>query len=114
MVDLKEVVVVAAGGVAGALARFAIASAWPGTPWATLIINVSGCFAIGLLYTLVEHRKARLFLGTGILGGYTTFSTASVDTLHAGLPYLAATLIGAILAVWAGSELAGVLKRWRS
>jgi CrcB protein len=113
MMDLEEVGVVAAGGVLGALARYAISSAWSGSPWATLAINVSGCFLIGVLYTLVEGRRARLFFGTGILGGYTTFSAASVDTLHTGFGHLAATVIGAILAVWAGSALAGLIKAAR-
>ncbi|MEU4694423.1 CrcB family protein [Actinoplanes sp. NPDC023714] len=109
--DLDEVAAVAAGGVIGALARYAISTAWSGSHEATLLINVSGCFLIGVLYTLVDRKIPRLFLGTGMLGGYTTFSTASVGALDAGLPYLAATLFGAILAVWAGSATAGVIKR---
>ncbi|WP_229076157.1 CrcB family protein [Actinoplanes sp. DH11] len=108
-VDRRALAAVAAGGAIGALARYAISTAWPGTPWATWLINVTGCFALGVTYTLVKGRIARAFLGTGVLGGYTTFSTASVDTLHAGLPYLAATLLGALLAVWAGSALATLL-----
>ncbi|MEU4559347.1 CrcB family protein [Actinoplanes sp. NPDC023936] len=111
MMDLDELGAVAAGGVAGALVRYAIATAWSGSHWATLLINVTGCFLIGVLYTLIDRKMVRLFLGTGVLGGYTTFSAASVDTLHAGFFYLAATVIGALLAVWAGSELATVFKR---
>ncbi|MBB2945185.1 CrcB protein [Actinoplanes lutulentus] len=109
--DLVRVAAVATGGVLGALTRFAISSAWSGSHWATWLINVTGCFLIGVLYTLIDRKIVRLFLGTGFLGGYTTFSTAAVDTLHAGLPYLAATLIGSLLAVWAGSSLTGIVAK---
>ncbi|WP_436524421.1 fluoride efflux transporter FluC [Actinoplanes sp. HUAS TT8] len=120
-VDRQGLAVVAAGGVLGALTRYAIGVTWPHTPaefpWATWSINVSGCFLIGVLYTLLArfrpgHRLTRLFLGTGVLGGYTTFSTAEVDVQRAvptiAIVYLAATIVGALLAVWAGSALASV------
>ncbi|GAA2892543.1 hypothetical protein Acy02nite_63070 [Actinoplanes cyaneus] len=114
-VDRRALAVVAAGGVLGALARYGIGVAWPHAPaefpWATWSINVSGCFLIGVLYTLLArfrggYRLTRLFLGTGVLGGFTTFSTAEVD-VQRGAPvvYLAATIVGALLAVWAGSTL---------
>ncbi|MFI1995798.1 fluoride efflux transporter FluC [Actinoplanes sp. NPDC020271] len=117
-VDRRGVAAVAAGGVLGALARYGVGVAWPHAPaefpWATWSINVSGCFLIGVLYTALaqfrpESRLTRLFLGTGVLGGYTTFSTAEVD-LQRGAPviYLAATIVGALLAVWAGSALVSV------
>ncbi len=122
------VAAVAVGGALGALARYAIGTAWPhdaGTfPWSTFAINVTGCLTIGvLLVTLTEvagrpHRLARPFLGTGILGGFTTFSTYAVDAelLIAGghaplaLAYLFGTLAAALLAaqtgVWATRTLA--------
>src|SRR5262245_18661743 len=107
------VAVVSAGGVAGALARFAIASAWPhsaaGFPWATFVINVTGCLLIGVLMVAVtdvwpSRRLVRPFLGTGVLGGYTTFSTAIVETQHlldrqaaaVAFGYLAGTAIAAL------------------
>lgn len=120
-VDRQGLAAVAAGGVIGALARYAISATWPHTPadfpWATWSINVSGCFLIGVLYTLLARfrpgdRLTRLFLGTGVLGGYTTFSTAEVEVRHAvpvvAVVYLGATIVGALLAVWAGSALASV------
>src|ERR687886_614869 len=63
-------------------------------PWAILSTNVSGCLLIGVLMVLVTevwttHRLLRPFLGTGVLGGYTTFSTYAVDAQHliaAGAP----------------------------
>jgi CrcB protein len=118
----KAVVVVAAGGALGAAARYGLSAAWPhrpGTfPWATFVTNVSGCLLIGVLMVLMTevwaaHRLLRPFLGTGVLGGYTTFSTYSVDTQRlvvagatgTGLVYLAATLVGALTAVYVGVTL---------
>jgi CrcB protein len=113
------VVAVAAGGVLGALARYGLTVAYPhprdGFPWATFDINVSGCLLIGVLVVLVTegftaHPLTRPFLGTGVLGGYTTFSTAMVDTQHlwsagaagTGLAYLFGTLVAALGAAWLG------------
>ena len=113
---------ISAGGVAGALARYAVATAWPhpptGFPWSTFVINVTGCFLIGVLMVIVtdvitHKRLLRPFLGVGVLGGYTTFSTYVVDIQHAAgegaplvaLAYLALTLVGALLAVYAGTAL---------
>ena len=76
-------------GATGAAARFALSEwatkRWPGTfPLATLLINVTGAFALGLLIAVGGAGSAlaqeRLLLGTGFLGGYTTFSTLSYDT----------------------------------
>ncbi|MEV0896690.1 CrcB family protein [Actinoplanes sp. NPDC049802] len=109
-VDRAALATVSAGGALGALARYGIATAWPtaphGFPWSTWLVNVTGCFLIGVLYTRVQRRLPRLFLGAGLLGGYTTFSTAIVEVSHAGLAYLAATVAGAVAAVAAGSALA--------
>ena len=112
---------VSAGGVLGALARYGIGVAWPhhpgGFPWATWAINVSGSFLIGALLTGLsrwrpDQRYLRPFLATGILGGYTTFSTSIVDLQHApatvAILYLFATVAGALLAVRAGSSLAAI------
>jgi fluoride exporter len=111
---------VSVGGVAGALARYGVSVAWPhgpaGFPWSTWAINVSGCLLIGVLMILNEelwtgYRLVRPFLGVGVLGGYTTFSTSIVDVRQvaahgaAGIAvlYLGATVVGAMLAVWAGA-----------
>ena len=105
---------ISAGGVLGALARYGLQTVWPhpagGFPWATFVINVTGCLLIGALMVVVSGRPLmRLFLGVGGLGGYTTFSTYVVDIQRAAawvaLCYLALTLVGALLAVWAGAAL---------
>lgn len=110
------VLVIAVGGVLGALARYGAGQWWPtpaGTfPWTTFVINVVGCLLIGVLLVLVSevftpHRLVRPLLGTGLLGGFTTFSTYAVDAQrlidgrHAAtaLVYLAATVIAALVAV---------------
>jgi CrcB protein len=112
------------GGALGTVARYGVARAWAaptGTfPWAIFVINTSGAFLLGFLLTvLVErlsHREAALrpLLATGVLGGWTTFSTfvVGVDSLvHAGHPagavgYLAATVVAGIAAVALGWALA--------
>ncbi len=111
--------VIALGGMLGAAARHGLELAWPaGTgalPWATLLTNVSGCLLIGMLMVHVveggrAHPLLRPFVGVGVLGGYTTFSTYTVQTrdLLAGgheivaLSYLLGTLAAAILAVVLG------------
>ncbi|MDF3299249.1 fluoride efflux transporter FluC [Streptomyces tropicalis] len=111
------VAVVALGGAVGATARYALSLAWPtpagGFPWATFCTNVAGCAVIGLFMVVITdvwaaHRLVRPFFGTGVLGGFTTFSTYTVDIQklvgsgHAptGLAYLAATPVAALAAVW--------------
>ncbi|MET7331966.1 CrcB family protein [Nonomuraea sp. NPDC005650] len=113
---------IAAGGALGALARHGLQSAMPSGPgdfpWATFLVNVSGCLLIGVLMVVIAearpaHRLVRPFLGVGVLGGYTTFSTYVVDIQRAvtagapltGLAYLAATLVTALAAVVAGMWL---------
>lgn len=122
--------VISAGGALGALARFGVATAFParpdGFPWATFAINVSGCLLIGVLMVLVTevltaHRLVRPFLGVGVLGGYTTFSTYVVDIKRlidnrvpvTALLYLAGTVLAALVAVWAGVAVTRAAARWR-
>ncbi len=111
--------VIAAGGALGALLRYQLDRWWPSPvpqfPWTTLLVNVSGCLVIGGVMVMITerwspHALVRPFVGTGVLGGYTTFSTYVVDIVilvraghlaTAGL-YLLLTLIGALLAVTLG------------
>jgi fluoride exporter len=113
---------ISAGGVLGALARYGLQTAFPhsatGFPWAAFGINVSGCLLIGVLMALATEVwpgrvLVRPFLGVGVLGSFTTFSTYVIDIQQAlvagaartALAYLALTLAGAMLAVWAGAAL---------
>lgn len=115
--------VIALGGVIGALARYQLGKWWPAPidafPAATLTINLLGCLLIGVLMVLIadlgtRRPLVRPFLGTGVLGGFTTFSTYAVDlqTLigqgraDTALGYLAATAVGAVAAVTFGMFLA--------
>ncbi|MFF5180865.1 fluoride efflux transporter FluC [Micromonospora sp. NPDC000316] len=119
---------IAAGGVLGALARAGLQHAVPhpptGFPWATFGVNLSGCLLIGALMAVLGHLGgghplARPFLGVGVLGGYTTFSTYAVDVQQAlvagaagtALAYLAATVFGALVAVGVGDAVTGALLR---
>jgi len=121
---------IAAGGAIGAAARYGAGQAWPvaagAFPFTTMAVNVLGCGLIGVLMVLVGElwtgrRLLRPFLGTGVLGGFTTFSTYAVDlqrlfaTGHAGtaVTYLVATPIAALLAVWATSLATQRLLTWR-
>lgn len=116
------VAAVAIGGAIGACARYGIELAWPtpsgGIPWATLAINVSGCALMGALMVAITelwvgHRLLRPLLGTGVLGGYTTFSTfaGDVDTLAAAghplraLLYLLTTPVLVLTTTWTAAAL---------
>ncbi|MEV0946120.1 CrcB family protein [Rhodococcus sp. NPDC049939] len=106
MIQTKPVAVVAAGGALGAAARFALAEPWPGI-WTVLVVNIVGSLLLGYLAEMVgPDRLWRLFLGIGVLGGFTTFSTFALDALgeDPGIAtvYVAATLIPALLAARVG------------
>jgi fluoride exporter len=111
--------VIAAGGAAGALARYAASVlASPtvdGFPWATFGVNITGCFLVGVLMAWLARRPKRgplprLFLGVGVLGGFTTFSTYTVEAeqlladrqVLLALVYLFGTLAAALVAVTTG------------
>jgi CrcB protein len=129
-VDAALLAAISAGGVLGAEARYAVArlldSPVGGWPWDTWLTNVSGSFLIGVLMALLAtlhrpHRLVRPFVGVGVLGGYTTFSTAMVelpDLLGAGRPglallYLVGTAVSALLATAAGVWLVRGLRGGR-
>jgi CrcB protein len=111
--------VIAAGGALGSLGRWSLGEVLSHDRGAfalsTLVANVSGALALGVLMVLVLEvwpptRLVRPFLGVGVLGGYTTFSTSMLDTeemLRAGRPglaaaYLFATLGLGLVASWSG------------
>ncbi|MDX6293376.1 MAG: fluoride exporter [Kribbellaceae bacterium] len=109
---------IALGGAIGALARYGVGRALPhrsgAFPWSTFLINVSGCLLIGVLLVMITevrtvHPLSRPFLGTGVLGGFTTFSTFAVDTEQllgdhplTAVAYFFGTVAAALLAVQTG------------
>ena len=114
----------AAGGALGALARAGIAELLPrdpgGWPWATLLVNLLGCLLLGALLTVLAGRRPsgeriKIFLGTGVLGGFTTYSAFALevtDLVGAGRPaaaagYVAVSVLGGVLAVAAGARMVG-------
>ena len=122
---------VAVGGALGCVARYActsLAIRWLGAafPWGTLLVNVSGSFVIGVLAALVTADgrpalgpDARAFFMVGILGGFTTFSSFSLDTLElarsgafgAAAANAALSLASCLVAVWLGFAAGGLLDR---
>ncbi len=129
--QLPVVCAVSVGGGVGAAARYGASLLWPteagAFPWTTFLVNVAGCAVIGVFLVLVTevwaaHRLVRPFFGTGVLGGFTTFSTYAVDIQRlvddgraaTGLAYLAATLLAALAAVWAAARLTRRAIGWRT
>jgi fluoride exporter len=128
--DATVLAAISVGGAVGAAARYMVSATWPTSagsfPFSTLAINVFGCALIGVLMVLItevwsRQRLLRPFLGTGVLGGFTTFSTYTVDIqrlvadAHTGtaLLYLALTPVGALLAVWVTATATRRLVNWR-
>lgn len=124
---MNHFLLVAIGGAAGASMRhlvglMALRAFGSGFPYGTLICNVAGSFLMGLLIELLALRfnastEVRLLLTTGLLGGFTTFSTFSLDVvlltergqMGLALFYVAMSLAGAIVALFAGLSAARAL-----
>jgi CrcB protein len=109
-------------GAAGAYARFAVAAAVtarrPGAfPWGTFVVNLTGGFALGVLTGAGVTGAALFVVGTGFMGGYTTFSTWMVETQRLGedaeiglaTVYLLGSMVAGLAATGAGWALAGAL-----
>ncbi|MDQ6657450.1 MAG: CrcB family protein [Actinomycetota bacterium] len=111
-------VVLAAGGMVGALARASVDRSWPiargGPDWATLAVNVVGSLLIGAMMVFAEHRAVprlvRLFAAPGVLGGFTTFSgfgestreLVSAGRIALAVSYVAITATSCVLSAAAG------------
>lgn len=121
---MQTMLLIGAGGALGALGRYGagvfVGRFWAGPlPLATLLVNVVGSLAMGLLigflarYVPAWQNEARLFLAVGLLGGFTTFSAFSLDAVtliergQSGLAllYVLASVIVSILALFAGLML---------
>jgi CrcB protein len=119
-----HLILVAVGGGLGAGARYLInifvtRLIGPSFPWGTLCINIAGCLAMGLFIEVLAQRantsaELRMFVATGILGGFTTFSAFSLDFAvlwerGATVPafgYMLASVVGSLLALFLGLWLA--------
>jgi CrcB protein len=121
---LGKLAILALGGTLGTLSRYGVSllagRAVGGTfPLGTLVVNLTGCFLIGLAYALAEDRAVlssagRLFFMTGFLGALTTFSTFALETVaygQAGTPVISALnlvanniggLVLVLLGMWVG------------
>jgi len=109
---------VAAGGAIGATARYLVADlvhrvASPFFPWGTFLVNVTGCFAFGLVAGLADARGAvgpstRAFVLVGVFGGYTTFSSYAFETME----LIRAGELPSALANGAGQVVLGLLAFW--
>ncbi|MDD4004312.1 MAG: fluoride efflux transporter CrcB [Elusimicrobiaceae bacterium] len=127
-VTFLDLAAVGAGGMIGAVCRYLLsasvqrASPAQDFPVGTMLVNLTGCFFIGLFAALARDRgvlssQARLFLMVGILGGFTTFSSFAYESaeLLAGGGYLRfsvnvlASVAGGLLAVWAGMAVSRVI-----
>lgn len=124
---MNHLLLVGLGGFIGAVCRWK-AGGWllhltmqEKFPYPTFAVNVAGCLAIGILAGLAERHDmfgqgARLFLFTGLLGGFTTFSAFGLETiflLRRGEPgiavlYVMASILASLVAVWLGLRMTGV------
>lgn len=120
MLDPVKILIVAAAGSLGAVARYVLSGAVqrlsPSTfPWGTLVVNVSGCVAIGVVMYLALQRQAlsdntRVFVTIGFLGAFTTYSTFGYETfamlrerdVGPALLNVGASLAAGLAAVWVG------------
>lgn len=118
---MEKFLFVALGGAAGAVARHAVGMLtlrWfgPGWPWGTMTVNLLGGFLMGFLVSTlafkggIDQERWRLLLGVGALGGFTTFSSFSLDVANMiqrkawldALGYVSVSTVGSILALFLG------------
>jgi CrcB protein len=122
-----------AGGFLGTIARYLVSSAIAGLvgetfPWGTVVVNISGCFVIGVLATatgpdgrVIVTPDIRQFLLIGICGGYTTFSSFSLQTLNllragdlmGATGNIVVSVVACLAAVWLGAAGAQAFNQLR-
>ncbi|HEY4943254.1 MAG TPA: fluoride efflux transporter CrcB [Rhizomicrobium sp.] len=125
--QLGILIAVALGGALGSLLRYFVAggiqsAAWPGYPWGIFVVNITGGFLMGVIVELSALKlqlspEVRAFLTIGILGGYTTFSTFSLDSVLliqrgayvSAAAYVVGSTVLSILALFAGLWLVRAL-----
>jgi len=124
---LKDIMLVAAGGALGSVARYLLSKAVHDTvlsvfPFGTLTVNVLGCLLLGVICGLAGNgvavsRGARLVMVAGFCGGFTTFSTfmnesvslMRADNLPAAAAYIGVSVVLGLLAVFTGMQLTKII-----
>jgi len=133
---LTQYFIIGVGGALGSMLRYWVAtlidsSAQKGGvifPWGTILVNITGCFVIGFIFT-ISAAEGRLFLSSltrqfiliGILGGYTTFSSFSLQTLTlaqdgqwwGAAANVVLSVVLCLIGVWFGAMLAATLNQMR-
>lgn len=117
----QQIIAVAAGGVVGTAARYAVATVFAvpvhGFPWPTLLVNLAGSLALGIVVGVLGRDERspllRPFLATGVLGAFTTYSTFAVETNDLlvtrpllAIGYVAVSVAGGVAAAAAGLRVA--------
>ena len=133
---LNQYIVIGLGGALGSMLRYGIASLIDSGaqksgvifPWGTILVNVTGCFIIGFIFSIssAEGRLllsplTRQFIMIGILGGYTTFSSFSLQTLTlaqdgqwlGAAANVVLSVVLCLVGVWLGAALAGMVNQMR-
>lgn len=124
---MMNVVVVMIGGFLGAIFRYLVGEWLPtshGFPTGTLLVNVIGCLLLGWLLSFIANQtnvnpKVALFLSTGIIGSFTTFSTFSIEVIHLvdegkfgfAIIYVSVSILGGLLFSYCGNRLANIRTR---
>ena len=124
---MRTIVGIAVAGAMGALARYGlegfVSRRWPSAfPWGTFVVNLTGAFVLGFLFTVLTERVRtapwlRTTLTVGLVGTYTTFSTLTLETLRLledgavglGLANAMGSIAGGLVAVYAGVLLGRVV-----
>jgi len=128
VLDWRLLAVIAAGSALGGVLRYLVGFAFvqrfgPAFPWGTLTVNLTGCFLIGIAIELSQTRLFggwaywRPFAATGVLGGYTTFSTFAFETLTfigdrslvLAFGYACTSLVLGVAAAYAGTLFSRIL-----
>ncbi len=116
---MQQWLLVALGGAAGSLLRFAVQKLIPAQsfPYSTFAANLLGCLAIGIFWALFQKeaigQQGRLLLMTGLCGGFTTFSTFTLESMHllqsgrtlTFILYLTASIVLGLLATFCGYKM---------
>jgi CrcB protein len=118
---LRRAALAAAGGAIGTAARLALGMLIADGTAGVLVANLAGSLLLGILTARLPSSDLRILLGTGMLGGFTTYSAFAIDSveLWAASPalavgYVAGSIVGGLLAAWLGLRLGSLTRRGTS